>query len=587
MLEVLYPAEAAPEPDAGECVTFLPTDPHFRYWPNHPFLEPGASTGWPSGFLSVSWDSLDGWLDNLLGPLVGMQATDAITFWAVSLPGAEDEPYSGDVWPGFAFPFYIGAGGGHLELELLDIPYGGLATIVMDGNLWGANFVNLGTDPLELADPEAGWSDTVAPEIIRLEVEEGHHVLEVRYVFWAQLEPPYLLYGGGFRSLKVCGLDIMAEDTDVLYIGEEDGHLYWSAAGVYPDVDLGLVRGADGEDGADGATGATGPAGADGADGVCNPDDCSGADASGGIPDPVPGPAVSQADVSCGVARALTDHIIQVVEDGYDAVIAGGTVAEILAATAGALFFGVGAIIASGIVAIFGGMAIATATSRKATLTAAHDDIMCSLECSLDTTGSIDRTVLDTWSLEVSALAYDCSGDVSAAIDALYVNEARQVAVIGVLDPVTACGCSCSGAYDVTVDFKTGLHGWLFDTTGGSKGEQNATRGIQSVWHSGAPYPAQRLWSYSPTLNCTGCTLIEIHGHVDVAFSNNVSVILNGTAHNYTKPVGDFTITLAPTVEVDDVTFSWFPSTGDAGSSDFCSFETIRFVGDGNPPNVS
>jgi hypothetical protein len=236
--------------------------------------------------------------------------------------------------------------------------------------------------------------------------------------------------------------------------------------------------------GATGPAGPAGPVGPQGPPGVC--DDQVGPDASGGVPDPVPAPGMTQQDAACSVAKALTAKVIDLTVEIYDQTLNAAPVALALTAVGGILMLGMGGLVIGTIALVLEGVTIESAQARKDAALAAREEIMCALLCSLPYSNGINRATLDAWALDVAAMTFLGNADVARVIQALYVKEARIVAEIAATTPETGCDdCECVGEYDVTFDFRTGLHGWTISSDeGGDKGYQDPVRGLVSRWHN-------------------------------------------------------------------------------------------------------
>jgi hypothetical protein len=234
---------------------------------------------------------------------------------------------------------------------------------------------------------------------------------------------------------------------------------------------------------------------------------------------------------------------------------------------------------------------LGVAVIRSQLSTELWDSVICAVTCNIDDSLTINDDIRELIAIDVSSGGTDAAYDVVAwYIRSLSLEHWQYLLWRAQFSPTTVtCGfCSCSDDYDVTVIFTSGGHGWVFDNTGGTepdKGTIDPTRGIRSVWHDGSFY-AQRLWAEHSTLNCTGCSLIEVWGHVDVP-SDIVGIWINDTSgHNFTRD-GDFTLQITDEPTINKLAFAWFPDVSDAGETDYCSFYSIRFVGNGTPPQIT
>ena len=252
--------------DEGGCFEYPAVSSFIGYEPNDPVLEPDLT---PTGYTKPPWYVFNNQVVNL-GALPGDVLVD-FTSIAGSAAGAI---FGGVGLPRFRVPFI---GIGQLELEIVKIPQGGLAYISKDGSPFGGRWVDCNSvGIIEAITAIEGILDflfdgtIINTEIIEIDFDTpGEHYIDV--TFLPNIGNDILLgFGGGIRSVRMCGADLQPESSGMIRSNPENCLIIQQyIAGEWQDaIDLNPCidviegpPGPQGETGPTGATGATGPQG--------------------------------------------------------------------------------------------------------------------------------------------------------------------------------------------------------------------------------------------------------------------------------------------------------------------------------------
>jgi hypothetical protein len=202
--------QAAPcMPAGGQCYEYLPQFAPASFYPNNPFTSPDLI---PAGYTIPPWYANPG------VPLPGVLPSDAmVNFLAIpSIATIPDLLSSG--LPRVRFEVTDPA---TAELELVQIPQGGIALVTTDNNPLSAQVVNLNSASIgSLSGVEGILSlidlaldlEIVSTEIIEFEfTTEGVHYIDVTFI--PNVDADVILgFGGGIRRFEICQPQ---EDTDL------------------------------------------------------------------------------------------------------------------------------------------------------------------------------------------------------------------------------------------------------------------------------------------------------------------------------------------------------------------------------------
>lgn len=191
---------------AGDCATdecrgYAPNSPRISWFPENPF-QPGDSV--PSGYLfhpfTVVTNSLLSQIISQFG--LGYEAGDVYTDLTKTPPGDWREIINGTYLglPGFRINNLVGEG--VVKLHLLNIPQGGRALIIPDGqfHLTGMQWVELNKDLISIPQ------ETQTPIVIEVEIKgSGEHFLDVVFTPTVDDTPIPVYFGGGLRAVEICG----------------------------------------------------------------------------------------------------------------------------------------------------------------------------------------------------------------------------------------------------------------------------------------------------------------------------------------------------------------------------------------------
>jgi hypothetical protein len=174
-------------PDAG-CVTYPPSASFISYYPQNPYTQPGYVPDWYSIAPFVLVDS------ELAAVFTGMQIGDVL-----ALNGAFPNP-DAVVEHGLSAIHLEFMGEGTVELEFVSIFAGALVGVTVDDDGLHTVFVDTNADVLA-APPETPGAFIETFTI----TGTGTHHIDIR--FWPVLDDSGipLRYGGGLRSVRLCG----------------------------------------------------------------------------------------------------------------------------------------------------------------------------------------------------------------------------------------------------------------------------------------------------------------------------------------------------------------------------------------------
>lgn len=191
---------------AGDCATdecqgYAPNSPRISWFPENPF-QPGDDV--PAGYLFHPFTVVN---NSLLSQIIsqfglGYAAGDVYTDITKTPPGDWREIINGTYLglPGFRINNLVGSG--VVKLHLLNIPQGGRALIVPDGqfHLTGMQWVELNKDLLSIPQ------ETQTPVVIEVEINgSGEHFLDVVFTPTVDDTPIPVFFGGGLRAVEICG----------------------------------------------------------------------------------------------------------------------------------------------------------------------------------------------------------------------------------------------------------------------------------------------------------------------------------------------------------------------------------------------
>lgn len=215
------------------CIDFLPNAGIIEYFPNDPFRTPALV---PPGYTRPPWYS------NPAIPIGGIRPTDAmVDTLAVLAPAL---PLSGFPYARIHF-----SGVGELEIELIQVPAGGICLIDIDDDPTKITLVDCSSDIIDLVSiagilAALGFdvedANLVGTKVIELEIDTpGDHFVDVNFI--PSLGGETLVgFGGGIRRVSLCGLTVPGEympyllrssPTDGCLVEQSnDGGLTWTEA---------------------------------------------------------------------------------------------------------------------------------------------------------------------------------------------------------------------------------------------------------------------------------------------------------------------------------------------------------------------
>ena len=186
------------------CIEFLPNAAIIEYFPNDPFRTPSLI---PPGYTRPPWYT------DATFPIGGILPTDAmvdtLSVFAPALPLS-----------GFPYARIHFSGVGEIEIELVQVPFGGIVVIDIDDDPTQLTIVDCSSDIIDLVSISGilaalGFdvedANLVGTKVIELEVTTpGEHFIDVNFIpsFGGET---LLGFGGGIRRVSLCGLSVPGE----------------------------------------------------------------------------------------------------------------------------------------------------------------------------------------------------------------------------------------------------------------------------------------------------------------------------------------------------------------------------------------
>ncbi len=213
--------------DDDVCITYPPDAGLIRWEPHNPFTQPDLT---PPGYNFPPWAVAEPPVAGL--PFVGLEPGDVFTYLPVFPIQTNYLELLSQGLPRFIITVQ---GEGVIELHLLNVPQGGIASITVDGNPLTNTIVELNRDLLSLP-PETTDVVIVEKEIIGA----GPHTVRVDFLPTVNDSAIPLFFGGGLRKIVLCGFEQQG-----LFIMPEfqlNGcNLEWRPSENSPWIDLGDV----------------------------------------------------------------------------------------------------------------------------------------------------------------------------------------------------------------------------------------------------------------------------------------------------------------------------------------------------------
>jgi len=368
-----------------------------------------------------------------------------------------------------------------IEITLVPVYAGGVAQCQLDGDFGSIRYVDLNRD-LTAIPPETNDEIIIKYEFI----DEDAHFLDI--TFLPQVSEEIIGFGGGIRSILICGLE--GDDLRELelrsltvdgcqqhqwrYVGDTD--LEWRNLG------LPICPGADGSNGYNGD------------DGVCPECDEPPASDTGGVDTPPAGGV--GVDVACQVANSLTDFVIS----RYRAALE-GYADQVVGLGMGLVDFGrwlVSTVLFSFVaspVYIFAWL-LARAGADAAQLytdsgiASNVEDIRCSLYCLLPANGDLTAATLASWKADIQDFS-PFGDDLVLMMDAIPLYELRVEAIAAVTFNTaydcSMCECDCYIWDFVALGTNGGWGLFDFSVLAGTqnKGVYTAGVGWEDTYNSG------------------------------------------------------------------------------------------------------
>lgn len=185
------PSSTATMPVIDGCASFPPDSPIITYAPQNPFTQPDYI---PPGYIAVPF--LEVTAGSLLSFFPGAQVGDVISGY-LSLPILT--PAIGE---GLArFRVHL-SGAGVCELHLIRFPGAGAVLITTDDDPLTVRTINLNKDIIQLP------AETIGEVVVEVPITHlGEHHIDVTFVPRFDDTAIFLSYGGGIRSVSLCGFD--------------------------------------------------------------------------------------------------------------------------------------------------------------------------------------------------------------------------------------------------------------------------------------------------------------------------------------------------------------------------------------------
>jgi hypothetical protein len=178
------------------CVAFPMSASFISYYPQNPYTQPGLIPDWYSAVPFLRVDT------SVLTDILGLADGDV-----VALPGAFPNP-DAIVEKGLSAIHLDLVGSGQVELHFVEFPEGSLAIVTLDNDGLNSVVVDTNADVIELPGETPG-------EIIKEFTFEtgGAHTIDIRFSPVLDDSGIPLRYGGGMRSVVLCGFDSISGDT--------------------------------------------------------------------------------------------------------------------------------------------------------------------------------------------------------------------------------------------------------------------------------------------------------------------------------------------------------------------------------------
>jgi hypothetical protein len=174
-------------PDVG-CVTYPMSASFISYYPQNPYTEPGVIPDWYSITPFVIIDS------DLAAAVTGTEIGDV-----VALNGAFPNP-DAVIEHGLSAIHLDFTGAGVVELHFVSIPFGAVAIVTVDDDGSHSRIVDTNADVIEVPPESAG--EVIEEFTI---TGSGAHHIDVRFAPVLDDSGIPLRYGGGMRSVVLCG----------------------------------------------------------------------------------------------------------------------------------------------------------------------------------------------------------------------------------------------------------------------------------------------------------------------------------------------------------------------------------------------
>lgn len=174
-------------PDTG-CVTYPMSASFISYYPQNPYTEPGVVPDWYSVTPFVLIDS------DLAATLTGTMIGDV-----VALTGAFPNP-DAVAEHGLSAIHLEFTGEGVIELHFVTLIAGGTAAVTVDDDGLGTRYVDLNADVIAVPPETPG--ETIEEFTI---TGTGAHHIDIRFAPTIDDSITVLRYGGGMRSVVLCG----------------------------------------------------------------------------------------------------------------------------------------------------------------------------------------------------------------------------------------------------------------------------------------------------------------------------------------------------------------------------------------------
>lgn len=269
--KLMHEDDCPSDPCEDGCVEYQPNAGFITYAPNDPFRTPDFA---PTGYL------LPPWYNNPGIPLPGVLPSDAMVNF-LGIPNAFAIPTAG-----FPRARIHWTGSGEIEIELVQIPQGGLVMLTIDDDPLSAQFVDLTSigvaEIASIGFVLGALGIETDAQVVNTHVWEydepdpGDHHIDVTFLPNVGILDELIVgFGGGIRKVTLCGNEIGADMPSIefrfvvgcnLEVSYDGGDVFMSV----PGWDTFAADCFTGPPGADGAAGEPGAPGIDGVDGIDN-----------------------------------------------------------------------------------------------------------------------------------------------------------------------------------------------------------------------------------------------------------------------------------------------------------------------------